>query len=172
MIEKLGATRLDKKIEIEQDLPFQYLQWRLERIGHVLIAGCVAAAFLGLFGHNPLSKIIGQTADGRLSIQYDRFARSESNADIQVTLEPATDRDGVVRLWLDQHYLDSFKLTAISPLPIRGEARQDGRAFVFQTDGGRFTASLSGQFQTVGTVHGSIKADDGEPLAVTHFVWP
>jgi hypothetical protein len=163
---------LGKKIEIEEDLPFQYLQWRLERIGHVLIACCVVAAFLGLFGRNPLSKIIEKTADGRLSIQYDRFARSESSADFLVTIEPGKHGDGVVRLWLDQHYLDSFQLTAISPLPIRGEARQDGRAFVFQTDGGRFTATLSGQFQTVGTVHGSIKADDGEPLAVTHFVWP
>ncbi|MEP7151377.1 MAG: hypothetical protein ABI856_06680, partial [Nitrospira sp.] len=70
---------MDKKIQIEQDLPFQYRQWRLERIGQVLLACCIVAALLGLFGHNPLSTTTGQTSDGRLSIHYDRFARIESN---------------------------------------------------------------------------------------------
>jgi hypothetical protein len=41
-----------------------------------------------------------------------------------------------------------------------------------QTDGSRFTVTLSIQFQAVGTVHGSVKVDDDEALAVTQFVWP
>ncbi len=163
---------MDKKIQIEQDLPFHYRQWRLERMGQVLIACCIVAALLGLFGHNPLSTATRQTVDGRLSIHYDRFARIESNSAFLVTFEPGKPGDGVVRLWLDQEYLDAFKVTAVSPVPIRGEARDGSRAFVFQTDGSRFTAVLSVQFQAVGMVHGSVRADDGEPLAVTHFVWP
>lgn len=163
---------MDKKIDIEQDLPFQYRQWRLERMGQVLIACCIVAALLGLFGHNPLSTATRQTADGRFSIHYDRFARIESNSDFLVTFEPSKPGGGVVRLWLDQEYLDAFKVTAVSPVPIRGEARDGGRAFVFQTDGSRFTAILSVQFQAVGMVHGSVRADDGEALTVTHFIWP
>ena len=89
-----------------------------------------------------------------------------------VTLEPGESGEAVVRLWLDQDYLDAFKVTAVSPIPVRGEARDGGRAFVFQTDGSRFTAVLSGQFQAIGMVHGSVKVDEGEPLAMTHFVWP
>ena len=73
---------------------------------------------------------------------------------------------------MDQEYLDAFKVTVVSPLPVRGEARDGGRAFVFQTDGSRFTAILSGQFQAIGMVHGRVKVDEGESLAVAHFVWP
>ncbi len=163
---------MDKKIDIEQDLAFQYRQWRLERIGQVLIACCIMAALLGLFGHSPLSTATGRTADGRLSIHYDRFARIESNSDLFVTLEPGESKEAVVRLWMDQEYLDAFQVTVVSPVPVRGEARDGGRAFVFQTDGTRFTAILSGQFQAIGMVHGNVKVDDGESLAVTHFVWP
>ena len=163
---------MEKKIEIEQDLPFQYRQWRLERIGWAFIACCLTAAFLGAFGHHPLARASAQTADGRLTIQYDRFARADSNADLFVTFEPRTKGDGVVRLWFDPEYLDAFNVVAVSPIPLRGEARQGGRAFVFQTDGSRFTATLSVQFQTVGIVHGSLKADEGDALVVTHFVWP
>ena len=163
---------MGNKIDIEQDLPFQYRQWRMERLGQVLIACCIMAAILGLFGHSPLSTAARQTVDGRLSIHFDRFARTESNSDLLVTFESPKGADGIVRLWLDQEYLDAFKVTAVSPVPIRGEARDGARAFVFQTDGSRFTATLSGQFQAVGMVQGSVKVDEGETLAVTHFVWP
>ncbi|HRB16048.1 MAG TPA: hypothetical protein PK224_09680 [Nitrospira sp.] len=144
----------------------------MERFGQVLIACCLIAALLGLFGHHPLASVTQQTADGGLSIHYDRFARLEKSGDIGVTVEPLKDRDGVVRVWLDQEYLDASKLTSISPTPIRVEARNGGRVFVFQSDGSRFTATLSVQLDAVGTVHGSVRVDDGEPLSVTQFVWP
>ena len=158
---------MGNKIDIEQDLPFQYRQWRMERLGQVLIACCIMAALLGLFGHSPLSTAARQTVDGRLSIHYDRFARNETNTDLLVTLNRTRMADGIVRLWLDQDYLDAFKVTAVSPVPIRGEARDGARAFVFQTDGSRFTATLSVQFEAVGLVHGSVRADEGKPSSDT-----
>ncbi len=166
------VTVVDKKLDIEQDLTFQYRQWRLERLGQVLFVCCIMAALLGLFGHSPLSTAARQTADGRLSIHFERFARVESNSDLLVTINPGRSGDGVVRLWLDQKYLDAFKVTAVSPVPVRGEARDGGRVFVFQTDGSRFMATLSGQFQAVGRVQGSLQVEDSEKLTVTHFVWP
>lgn len=130
------------------------------------------AALLGLFGHHPLALVTHRTPDGRLSIHYDHFARVESASALRLTLEPGKDGERVIRLWLDQEYLDALQLTTVSPTPIRDEARNGGRTFVFQTDGSRFTATLSVQFQAVGTVHGSVRADDGEALLVTQFVWP
>lgn len=163
---------MNKKIQIEQDLPFHYGQWRLERIGQTLIACCLVAALLGLFGHHPLASATQQTADGGSSIRYDRFARIESASAVRLTLQPRKSGNGVVRVWLNQDYLDALQLTSISPLPLLAEAHDGGRAFVFQTDGSRFTATLSIQFQAVGTVHGTVRVDDGETLAVTQFVWP
>mgnify|MGYP003421545671 FL=1 len=160
---------MDKNIHIERDLPFQYRQWRLERIGQVLIGCCILAALLGLFGHHPLASVTQRTADGGFSI---RFARVESTSAVRLTLHPRKSGNGVVRVWLDQEYLDALQLTSISPVPLRAEAHDGGRTFVLQTDGSRFTVTLSIQFQAVGTAHGSVKVDDDEALAVTQFVWP
>lgn len=158
--------------QVEQDLRFQYREWRGERIGWVIIALLIGAALGGFFGHHPLARVTGQSSDGRLSVLYDRYARYEANAELIVTLEPDADGAQIVRLWFDPHYLDSLKVLAVSPVPLRGEAREGGRAFVFQTDGGRFTATLSVQFDTIGLVHGSVWADEGKSLSVTHMVWP
>lgn len=158
--------------EVEQDLRLQYHEWHVERIGWFIIALLMAAALAGLFGHHPLARVSGHTSDGRLSIQYDRFARYETNAELLVTLQPDADGSGIVRLWFDPHYLDSLKVLAVSPVPLRGEAREGGRAFVFQTDGSRFTATLSLQFESIGLVHGNVWADEGKPLSLSHMVWP
>ncbi len=158
--------------EVEQDLRFQYREWQGERIGWVIIALLIGAALGGFFGHHPLARVTGHTPDGRLFIQYDRYARYEATVDLLVMLEPGKDGSNLVRLWFDPHYLDSLKVVAVSPVPLRGEAREGGRAFVFQTDGSRFTATVSIQFESMGLVHGSVWADDGSPIMVSHVVWP
>ena len=45
-------------------------------------------------------------------------------------------------LWFDVEYLDSFTVVAVSPQPVRGKARGGERAFVFETDGAPFSATL------------------------------
>jgi hypothetical protein len=158
--------------EVEQDLHFQYREWQAERIGWVIIALLIGAALGGFFGHHPLARVTDHASDGRLSIQYDRYARYETNVEFLVTLEPDKDGSHIVRLWFDPLYLDSLKVVAVSPVPLRGEAREGGRAFVFQTDGSRFTATVSIQFESIGLVHGSVWADDGSPIMLSHMVWP
>ncbi len=165
-------TILDKNLQMEQDLPFQYRQWRWERTGQVLIACCIGAALLGLFGHHPLGSVTQQTTDGTFSIHYDRFARVGRADSLLMRLEPGAQGDGLASIWLDREYLDALTLTTVSPTPIRTEARKNGQAFIFQTDGNPFTATFSVQFQTAGTARGRIRADDGDALIVQHFVWP
>lgn len=159
-------------LEVEQDLPFQYREWRIERIAWFIIALLLLAAALGVFGRHPFARVTVHTSDGRLSVQYDRFTRYQTNVDLLATLQPAKEGSGIVRLWFDPQYLDNLKVVAVSPLPVRGEAREGGRAFVFQTDGTQFTATVSVQFETIGLVHGRIWTDEGKPLALSHLVWP
>ena len=158
-------------LQVDQDLAFQHRQWRVERIGWVIIASLIVAALMGLFGHQPLATVTDHTSDGRLSIQYDRYARYETNGQFLVTLQPQGGAE-VVRLWFDPQYLDALKILAVSPVPVRGEAGEGGRAFVFRTDGSRFTASVSFQFERAGFLHGSVWLDQGTPLTLSHLVWP
>lgn len=109
---------------------------------------------------------------GQLSIDYDRYARFDSSAEIVITVKPEGQGDGPTRLWFDAAYLDSLRVITVSPLPLPGAAREGERAFVFQTNGYPFTAVLAVQFQTVGIVHGHAKVNEQEALLLTHLVWP
>ena len=117
-------------LEIQQDLAFQFRHWRRERIGWIGIALTLLAGLFGLFGHHPLARVTGRTADGQLTIDYDRYARYESNAQLAVTIKPDREGDGKTYLWFEAAYLDSIHIIAVSPLPLRGEAREGERAFI------------------------------------------
>jgi hypothetical protein len=166
------VSHFEDSLELEQDLQFQYRHWRVERIGWVIIALVVCAGLLGLFGHHPFIRAVAQAPDGQLLIEYDRFVRYESNVDFRVALTSDRDGGGVTRIWFDEEYLDSINVLAISPMPLRGEAQEGKRAFVFQTNGDRFTASFSAQFKTIGMVHGRVNADKGQTVVLSHLVWP
>lgn len=160
------------ELEIPQDVSFQYRHWRRERIGWVLIACIIAAGSCGIFGHHPLARATAQTADSRLTVEYDHYARAESSGELVIVMKPDPRGDGIIRLWFDAKYLNSLQVLAVSPLPLRGEARQGGRDFVFQTDGQPVTAMVSIQFQRVGVVHGRVRLNEGEAVNVAHMVWP
>ena len=165
-------SSLEKRLELEQDLKLQDRHWRVERVGWVLIALIMCAGLLGLFGHHPFTRAVAHTSDGQLLLEYDQYARYESNGDFRVTLTPDLNGRGVIRIWFDDAYLDSLNVLAVSPMPIRGETREGKRAFVFQMDGDRFTAIFSVHFKQIGLVHGRVNADEGQTVVLSHFVWP
>lgn len=160
-------------LEIERNLEFQYSTWRIQRIGWVCIGLTLCSGLMGLFGHHPLAITTEETADSRLSIEYSRYTRYESHADIRVKLT-AQDNDSIqiIRLWFDDAYLDALTIVAVSPVPLWGESRNGQRAFVFQSEAQQFTATFRVQPQTSGIVRGTIRADNGDVLPITHFVWP
>jgi len=158
-------------LQLEQDLPFQYRQWRIERVGWTVIGLIVLAALSGLFGHHPLARSTVETPDQKLVIEYDRFARYESNAEIKVSVA-GVENEKLFTLWVDEEYLDAFKFMDVVPVPVRGGARQGSRGFVFQTEDSRFTVKLSIQFQSFGLVTGGMSGNDGDRVLLHHLVWP
>jgi hypothetical protein len=89
-----------------------------------------------------------------------------------VMVTPEKTGDGKVTLWFDADYLDSINVVAVSPWPVRGEAREGERAFVFQTDGKPFSALFTIQFHALGIVHGRARVNETDAIELTHLVWP
>src|SRR5215204_3554855 len=98
------------KLELDQDLAFQHRQWRFERIGWAVMGLVIIASLAGLFGHSPFARAQVQTADHKLTVEYDRFARYESDAEIKVLVEIDGGEERVFRLWIDDEYLDTLKV--------------------------------------------------------------
>lgn len=171
--EVIGGGELSQEgIEIVQDVAFHQRYWCAERIGWIFIALILIAGSAGLFGHHPIARSTIQTTNGQLVIDYDRFSRYDSNAKIVIHVTPGPGNDGKIRLWFNTEYLDSMNVATVSPWPLGGEGRDGERAFVFQTDGNPFSVTLFVQFQTIGIVHGRIRANEQYSLSLTHLVWP
>ena len=162
----------DKNFEIDQDLNFQEREWRWERISWIVIASIMIAGLMGLFGHHPFARVRSQTPNGQVVIDYERFGRYDSSGQIFIKSAPAHGQDNMVHVWLDAEYLDAINVVSVSPWPLRGEAREGQRAFVFRTDGTPFSATLSIQFRTMGLVRGRVGVSEQEPVSLTHMVWP
>lgn len=163
---------MPKDLEIQDDLQFQYRHWKRQRMGWWVIACLLAAGLLGLFGHHPFSRTTTQTENGRLLLTYDRFGRVASDAELALTVTPAKREEGTFRVWFDSDYLGAVRVLSVSPLPLRGEAREGGRDFVIQTDGGRSTVLFAVQFHTFGIIRGWVRINDGDAVPITHVVWP
>jgi hypothetical protein len=161
-----------KSLEIDENLAFQEREWRWERIGWILIALVLTAGVTGVFGHHPVTRVTNQTSNRQIVIDYERFGRNDSASEIIIHVTSNPHADKTVYLWINADYLDSINVTTISPWPVRGEAREGERAFVFQTDGTAFSVILSIQFHTIGLLHGRVKVNEQEVLSLTHMVWP
>ena len=103
---------------------------------------------------------------------YDRFSRVTSDAEIILTVIPTKPEAGSFRVWFDAGYLDAVRVVSISPLPLRGGARDGGRDFVIQTDGSPSTVLLSIQFHAFGIIRGQLRLNEGDVVPITHVVWP
>ncbi|MGH2355109.1 MAG: hypothetical protein ACRDI2_01390 [Chloroflexota bacterium] len=63
---------------------------------------------------------------------YERFARFQAPAELQVALGRGAARDGQARVRLCRDYLDGVRIQQVTPPPGGVEAESDGLTFVFQ----------------------------------------
>jgi hypothetical protein len=125
----VAASRLTS-LEIDQDLDSQRRSWRIQRLGWVLMAAFVLAATAGLLGSGPLSHR-RVTVPGVMVVDYDRFARLQTDETLTVRLEPAATAAETVRLSLDRGFLDSARVQSVLPPPVRVEAAAGRLVYVF-----------------------------------------
>jgi hypothetical protein len=120
----MAQTQRVGSLEIAQDLDFQRKEWRVQRIGWVVMALLILASLLGLTGRGVLARAtIGDTGS-RLQLTYSRFDRLEAptTLDLQIAGDAVTGEQ--VELWVDRDYLQSLQIEQVVPEPeeVRGTA--------------------------------------------------
>ena len=163
-------------LEIDQDLPFQRRSWIAQRIGWVAMAAIVAAALAGLFGSGPLSDSRSEVP-GLMSVQYQRFARYETDETLTVRLEPPATGADLVRVSLAQPFLDAVTMERIQPAPARVEAA-DGRlvyALAVAERGAPMVVTFTYKPREIGSIRADVALEStSEPRRVTvhQLVYP
>jgi hypothetical protein len=159
-------------IELGQDMEFQRRSWTAQRFAWMLLALCIAAAFVGLWGSSPMSQRIASATDGSFHIEYQRFARFKAPTQLSLHFKPQAVRAGEVRLWVATSYLERFVPRQIVPAPRSAEAGEQRVVFVFAAEPGRGgTVIFDMQPQGMGSV--AAQAGVGEAtLGFRQFVYP
>jgi hypothetical protein len=122
------------ELEIAEDIRFQEREWKVERIGWVLLALIVLLALAGLFGTGPLSSASVDDADGALTVGYERFIRHDGRSTLTIDVTGDQASNGEIEIWLSQEYLDAFELQNVSPQPADVIGAGDRTIYVFTID--------------------------------------
>lgn len=164
---------MHQDLGFEQDLPFQFQAWQLQRAGWVLLALVLVGASVGLFGHGMLADATIQDASGNVRVDYQRFLRYDQLTRVTLSLAGMANTSGTVRVQFHDRYLQQVTVQNLMPAPAKATRTAQGIEFEFFLDQGepailRFSASV----QAMGPVTGLIRIGDRDWVQFTHYVYP
>ncbi|HKQ11989.1 MAG TPA: hypothetical protein VJT80_01060 [Steroidobacteraceae bacterium] len=161
-------SRAPERCDSESDHRFHRTEWRVQRIGWVLVALFLVLAFAGLFGNGPLSRAHADNGAGRL--EYQRFTRFGLSTDLVVT--PAASAHGVIRVEISSDYLEAFRVEHVTPEP--AAVRLAGPNIIYEFASGTPGASISFHItpQRLWRRSATITIDGGAPLRISQLTYP
>lgn len=150
----------------------QRSHWRLERAVWCLLVLLVIAAFLGLLGPGPLSRVTAGDPEAGLRISHHRLLHMQSPHDVRIE---ARAEPGSEEVWfaISSSYLERMHLESITPAPFRVSSGDGETVFHIDAGGVGATAVAFLRFDAAkpGFVRGFVRRD-GEVVPISHFVFP
>ena len=171
----LNEQEKDVGIDVGEDIGFERREWKMERAAWLVMLVVVLAAVGGLFGNGLFSGTTRTSADGRLEIGYQRFARNASETTLKMSVSRAlTTDEGELTILVSSTYLRRFVIRAVTPEPDSVEAVGDSLAYVFKLTAGtpRFEADFELEPRSTGWVRGTVGLEGRAPVRLSQFVYP
>jgi hypothetical protein len=170
----VASTERVGSLEIAQNLGFQRKEWRVQRIGWVVMALLILASLLGLTGRGVLARAsIGDTGS-RLQLTYSRFDRLEAptTLDLQIAGDAVTGEQ--VELSVDRDYLQSVHVEQVVPEPEEVRSAGNRLTYVFGVDEPEqpMTITFDLRHTSFGPKSGEVGLADEPALDFGQFVFP
>ena len=157
---------------IKENMRWQRIEWRIQHAGFALLLLIVLAGAAGLFSKGWLSNQRATSPDARLSVEYERFGRRESNMDLTLRLKQLSGDSYEVRLRGPQ--LDNIQLQTLQPQP--DEAWSTGDSLMLRwhrrADQQEATVWIGTQPQDFGRYHLTVTLDETSSVRFSQFVYP
>lgn len=160
-------------LQLEQDMDFQWRDWRAQRVGIALMALFVVVGAAGLLGPGPLSHSETESADGSVTVDYLRWARRGREANLTVRVDAAQVRDGRVPVEVPAAYFEDMELRGVTPQPEQVEANGSLLRFLFAAPraDGPVVIEFDLQGQGMGSLPGEVRVRDSV-VRFRQFLWP
>jgi hypothetical protein len=165
MIEKLT-----RQPPFPEDIVRQCSEWRIERLGWVVMALLVLAALLGAFSHGPLSDATTTGSGGNLSVAYERLVHKTARHQFVITLARAP-QDARIRL--SPSFLQSYDIEVLYPVPLHSTSGTDGLDLTFAPSAaGDLTVHIGARAKRFGLATLSVEAGDQSRASFTQLIYP
>lgn len=159
---------------VREDMAFQRKTWLAERISWGVLVVLLLLAIAGLFANGPLSQATATDASGRVSVEYDRFARHGATA--RVTIGVAPQAAGDILLRLNDAIPRGFTIETVSPHPAESRISGTGLEWLFRAADmtvARFTVHVTLRAEQLGSVPAEIGlSHDTAPAKLRFFIYP
>lgn len=157
---------------VKEDMPWQRLEWRIQRVGYALLVLIVIAGACGAFSKGFLSDQQVSSSDGRMQVDYERFGRLDSNMDMNLHLHQL--KGDYYQITMSGEQLDELQIQTLQPQP--DEAWSDAHTLILRwlRRAGQQDATiwLSAQPQNYGRFTFTLQLDDSSQVKLTSLVYP
>jgi len=161
----------DREHPVAEDIQLQRKVWRFERIGWYVLLGVVILTLLGLFSRGPLSSLEATSAQGDLTVEYERFHRGGGANSMIIRAHGKPGQ--TLSLVIGRAMLEGFSIDSIQPQPVASTATSDGLVLTLSADrSGEATLYLSWRSSGIGLFKSQISIVGGGSAAVTQFIYP
>ncbi|PIJ49031.1 hypothetical protein BL250_17025 [Erwinia sp. OLTSP20] len=157
---------------VKENMSWQRLEWRIQRLGAAWLFIMVIAGACGLFSKGWLSHQTLISADGRLQVEYERFGLFDS--DMTMTIRERQRGRGPLVITLSSQAMDNFQLQTLQPQPLRAVSSQHQMTLSWSRDSLQNGASvwLGLQPQKPGRYPVTISTPEGSRLQFTQWIYP
>lgn len=129
----MNVSKQDR-LEFSEDLEFQRMSWKFQRVGFIGLLLFIFAGLLGLFGDGGWLSSTESTR-GKLMAHYDRFVRFSAPTEMEIDLPLASAR----ALSVNRSFIEGVKIDQIIPPPDEIAVTSDAFIYSFR----RTTSSIS-----------------------------
>ena len=148
-------------------------EWRIQRIGWVVMGLIVVLALSGVFGVGPLSWSTVTADDASVEVSYPRFTRNGAPSTLSLRVPATAAADGQVRVWIDGEYLEALEVTSITPEPASQISDGGGVVFAFETEpGAPLEATVNATGDAIGLQTGRLAVVGHPPVEFRQIFYP
>jgi hypothetical protein len=132
--EMSSIGRVNDELVLGDDRAFEAIWWRIEVSLWIFLTIVLLLALTGLLGKGPLAHKALATPDKALELRYERIARYNTPAIIEVRVHPQLFRNGKAYIRLSRTTIKGMGAQRIIPQPEQSLPDDDGISYIFPVE--------------------------------------
>lgn len=153
---------------------YEHKLWTVERVSWVIMLLLVLGALAGLFGTGAISTQLLHDSNGKLTVDYDRFARYQTQSVLKFYVSPQAAQNGKIQIALYRDYLDDINIQQVNRQPDSVELDQDKVTYSYQVKQLNQPAMIIFYFNPdrIGPINGKVGLENEPLLSFSQFIYP